>query len=240
MRSKPYHLDLGRLMPGLAALALVAMSSTSCRSNIKGGVSGGDLNRNQYHAPDQGALASDPAPGETPPVPDEQPPEDQILDGGVKVQRTHFQTRSVITLYPVQELAVTGEAFTLSDAATDAVIAQDHWTAAESLNLDGYRMGVAADEHELSLFPLASPMKTRLAYGDLQWRLKLLGEQGAVESSVTVTRRDFDLFALSVNSWRQSLQVIGGFQGGVSFKGGNSLAPDGARLTSGFLNIVNQ
>jgi hypothetical protein len=236
----------------LGATATLVLLGTACNAKVQGRLSGGDLNKNNFAAKDPAGATETPPPAspETPPpeADDTQnkdegtpsPPPESILDGAFNLTRTHYQTRNAIALAPAAALEGTDGAFTLADKKTGTIIATDIWSEPAYESEDGYQYATAPGSKILVLYPLAPVMQTKLSYGESVWKFSLQDESAPMSSTVTITRRDFDVFGRLTTSSRVGGQMIQGFQGGVGFRGANSLSPDGGQLTSGVVGIVNR
>ncbi len=217
----------------LGATAALIFVTAGCRSQLEVSVSDNRNKNTGATSPESPTPQPEPASVET------KPPVEKTVDGGIKTLRTHYQTRNVIALSLTDELAGEDGAFTLSDQKTAAVIAIDLWSEPAFESTDGYSYGTTGGK-VLLLYPLVPEMQTKLAYGENNWKFSLQDQSAPLSSTVTFTRKDFDVLGQQATSSRVGSQAPDGFQGGISFRGGNSLAPDRGQLTSGLLNLVNR
>jgi hypothetical protein len=180
--------------------------------------------------------------GEAPvPMPPVGRPEPLEISGGLSGSRTHFQSRSTITLSISEEALLPGEEFSLLNKTTDQLLIER-----QPLSLDlaapllsGYQLVAAPSDTYLRLYPTAPDMAGKLTYGDNELQLMTDGEAPKVARR-SIVLRDFSVGAIQLLHFDGNRQRAGKLQGGIStfttptVRGGKSL------LTTDLVPMINQ
>jgi hypothetical protein len=189
-----------------------------------------------------GQAAPEPAPTELAPDPTPEPAPVELREL-LDEPRTHFQTRSVVTLDLRSDQLHDGYDFYLSNDTTSKLLIERQVV---DLGLTGepfYSSLVAGYDVSLRLFPSDADMAAKLSYGKNELTLWLEGDGGKAFSRSTIWLQDFDLQMLARSSFSTDVQVLGGFQGWVGTVAQPVVATDGVGgasiLTTDGFRILN-
>lgn len=171
-------------------------------------------------------------------TPAEEPKVEPLFTGTFDFTRTHFQTRSVIGLRLNQEIMQNGERFTVMNETTQLKLLDSDLANLMLSNQTAFITNSGA--YLYYFYPSATGSVGTFAYGENSIRMDIHDPNMPRYATATVVLHDFDIFSEAVTHFEDNTQVKGNFQGWVNKFSNPVVSGNGAVLTTGMQNIINQ
>jgi hypothetical protein len=167
-----------------------------------------------------------------------------LITGKIGAVRTHYQTRSLLTLQLDKNLIAGGASFSVENAATGAVLVRD-----QELKFglfEGFSLlpsQYSAGDFLVSFFPFDSEVRAAFAYGPNNLTLNIDRPDQPIFSHKTVYIKDFELFELGVTTFGKNTDIsktaTKRFSGWLSITAKPIVSTPSTVLSTGMPSIIN-
>lgn len=159
---------------------------------------------------------------------------DEITNGFIGL-RTHFQTRSTVTLQLASSIIGANDSFILTNISTQKTILSD--------SFEGFFLGSSMNPIILKIYTPLNSAKNPWQYGENNLRLDIRGnisDEPVKFAEASIFVRDFVMFEEALSVFSSNQQQVGGLQGNVPLLETQLLKNGTTTLENGAIHILNQ